>query len=68
MGAITANVMMTLNGVAGRPETWQFAYASPEMQELMERQLSSSTALLLGRVTYEEFVRYWPTAAAAGNP
>jgi dihydrofolate reductase len=68
MGTITANVMMTLNGVAGQPETWQFAYSSPEMQGLIGRQLSSSTALLLGRRTYEEFARYWPTNRAEGNP
>lgn len=68
MGTITANVMMTLNGIAGRPEGWQFAYGSPEMQGLIEQQLSSSTALLLGRRTYEEFALYWPTTMAEGNP
>ncbi|MEV1128647.1 dihydrofolate reductase family protein [Agromyces sp. NPDC049794] len=68
MGTITANVMMTLNGVAGQPERWQFEYSSPEMHGLMGRQLASSTALLLGRRTYEDFVRYWPTPGAAGNP
>ena len=48
MGTITANVMMTLNGVAGQPERWHFEYSSPEMHGLMGRQLASSTALLLG--------------------
>lgn len=67
-GSIAANVMVTLNGVAGRPESWQFAYASPEMMAVIGRSLGESKALLLGRRTYEEFVGYWPHVSAAENP
>lgn len=68
MGAITANTMMTLNGVAGRPEAWQFNYASPPMMRVIAESLQSSAGLLLGRRTYEEFAQYWPHIGAEDNP
>lgn len=68
MGDIVANTMVTLNGVAGRPETWQFDYISEPMMQVVAESLHSSAGLLLGRRTYEEFARYWPSAEAGQNP
>jgi dihydrofolate reductase len=68
MGDIVANTMMTLNGVAGRPEAWQFNYVSGPMMGVVAESLGSSAGLLLGRRTYEEFVRYWPDADPSENP
>lgn len=68
MGTITANTMVTVNGVAEAPETWQFAYFSPEMAGVMLEQLSRSSGLVLGRRTYEDFAGYWPHVSAAENP
>jgi dihydrofolate reductase len=68
VGAITANTMMTLNGVAGRPEAWQFTYASPPMMRVIAESLQSSAGLLLGRRTYEEFAHYWPHIGPEENP
>jgi dihydrofolate reductase len=68
MGTITANTMITVNGVAEAPETWQFEYFSPEMAGVILDQLSRSSGLVLGRRTYEEFVGYWPHVSAAENP
>ena len=68
MGTITANTMITVNGVAEAPETWQFAHFSPEMAGVMLEQLSRSSGLVLGRRTYEDFVGYWLHVSAAENP
>jgi dihydrofolate reductase len=68
MGSIKSNTMVTVDGVAGAPENWQFQYFSPEMGEVIGRQLASADALLLGRVTYQEFAQYWPTDQAQDNP
>lgn len=68
VGAIAANTMMTLNGVAGRPEAWQFDYASPPMMRVIAESLQASAGLLLGRRTYEEFVQYWPHVSPEDNP
>jgi dihydrofolate reductase len=68
MGDIVANTMVTLNGVAGRPETWQFDYVSDSMMQVVAESLGSSAGLLLGRRTYEEFAHYWPGADPNENP
>lgn len=68
MGTINSNTMMTLNGVAGRPEDWQGDYMSPQMMGVIAGSLQASSGLILGRRTYEEFVRYWPNADPAENP
>ena len=68
MGSIAANTMMTLNGVAGQPEAWQFDYASPPMMDTIAESLKASAGLLLGRRTYEEFVQYWPHMGPEDNP
>lgn len=68
MGTITANLMITANGVAEAPETWQFAYSSPETAGVILEQLARSSGLVLGRRTFEEFVAYWPHASPEENP
>lgn len=68
MGSITANLMITANGVTEAPHTWQFAYFSPEMADVMLEQLTRSSGLVLGRGTFEEFAGHWPHVPADGNP
>lgn len=68
MGTINANTMMTLNGVAGRPENWQGDYMSPQMMGLIAGALQTCSGLVLGRRTYDEFVRYWPEVDPTENP
>ena len=68
MGTINANTMMTLNGVAGRPENWQGDYVSPHMMGVIAGALQASSGLVLGRRTYDEFVQYWPHVDPAENP
>lgn len=57
---------LTLDGVMEDPTPWQQGYASPEIGAFKREELFETDALLLGRVTYEEFAGYWPTATSTG--
>ena len=57
---------LTLDGVMEDPTPWQQGYSSPEIGAFKRDELFEADALLLGRVTYEEFAGYWPTATTTG--
>jgi dihydrofolate reductase len=65
---------LSLDGVAEDPgpagefehRGWTVAYWNDELGEYQSDQLFASDALLLGRVTYEEFVASWPLRS--GDP
>jgi dihydrofolate reductase len=61
MRKVVAGLFMTLDGVVESPGTWQ-EHFDEEMGEAMMEQLTSQDAVLLGRVTYQEWAPYWPTA------
>lgn len=55
MRKITAGLFMTLDGVVEAPESWSFAYASPEIDQAVGAAFAQADTMLLGRVTYETF-------------
>lgn len=61
MRKIVVSEFMSLDGVVGEPETWQFPFQTEEMGAITERQTNDTDAFLLGRVTYEVFAGFWPT-------
>jgi dihydrofolate reductase len=61
MRKVVAGLFMTLDGVVESPGSWQ-EHFDEEMGEAMMEQLTSQDAVLLGRVTYQEWAPYWPTA------
>ena len=61
MRKVVAGLFITLDGVVESPGTWQ-EHFDEDMGEAMMEQLSSQDAVLLGRVTYQEWASYWPTA------
>jgi dihydrofolate reductase len=63
MRKITAGLFISLDGVVEAPETWHFPYFNDEMGEVVGAAMASSDAMLLGRVTYQEFAAYWPGAS-----
>lgn len=61
MRKIVVSEFMSLDGVIGSSETWQFPFQTEEMGAITERQIHDTDAFLLGRNTYEIFAQYWPT-------
>src|SRR5438477_6648363 len=61
MRKVVAGLFMTLDGVVESPGTWQ-EHFDEDMGEAMMEQLTSQDAVLLGRVTYQEWASYWPTS------
>jgi dihydrofolate reductase len=61
MRKVVAGLFITLDGVVESPDKWQ-EHFDEDMGEAMMEQLSSQDAVLLGRVTYQEWASYWPTA------
>jgi dihydrofolate reductase len=60
MRKIIAGLFISLDGVVEAPHEWHFPYFDDEMGKAVDAQMSASDAMLLGRVTYEEFAGYWP--------
>ncbi|MDN7242441.1 dihydrofolate reductase family protein [Planococcus sp. N028] len=61
MGKIVVPMYITLDGVMEKP-AWSAPYWNEEVENFQNTLLHACDSLLLGRVTYEEFAEYWPTA------
>jgi dihydrofolate reductase len=59
MSKVIAAEYLTLDGVMENP-TWTAPYFNDELGEFQNELLTSTDALLLGRVTYEGFAAAWP--------
>lgn len=62
MRKLVASLFMSLNGVVEAPDQWQFDVFDDAMMAEMMAQIAQIDTILLGRVTYEEWAGYWPTA------
>ena len=60
MRSVIAVELVSLDGVMESPEEWAFSYSNDEMEEANASGMAASDALLMGRVTYEQMVAYWP--------
>lgn len=67
MRRLVATEFLTLDGVMEEPTPWQAGHASPEIGQFKHDELFGSGALLLGRVTYQGFADYWPSATDTGK-
>jgi len=56
---VIVSEFVALDGVIENP-SWTFRFTGEEQQKYKFDELSASDALLLGRVTYEEFAAAWP--------
>ena len=68
MRKITAGLFVSLDGVVESPERWQLPYFNEEMGQVIGASMAEADAMLLGRVTYEEFASYWPGVSAEEQP
>lgn len=62
MRKLVAGLFITLDNVTDGPERWQGPFMDQEVGQHLGSGLAAADALILGRRTYEEWVRYWPTA------
>lgn len=60
MGSIVSSFFISLDGVVESPDQWHFPYFDDAMGDAVGTALSTTTALLMGRVLYEEWADYWP--------
>jgi dihydrofolate reductase len=68
MGSIAVHEFLSLDGVFENPSwTAEFGF-DPAMGETIGALTSASTAILLGRSTYEMFAPAWSTRTAADDP
>ena len=68
MRKVTAGLFVSLDGVVESPEKWQLPYFNDEMGEAVGAAMAATDAMLLGRVTYQEFASYWPGVSAEDQP
>ena len=68
MRRIIASELISLDGVMESPERWSFQFHNDEMAEANRAGMAASDAMLLGRVTYQEFASYWPYQNSAEQP
>lgn len=61
MRRIVSGLFIALDGVAEAPNVWE-EHFDEDMGEAMNAQLDAQDAVLMGRVTYQEWVEYWPNS------
>jgi dihydrofolate reductase len=65
---VVATELVSVDSVMGSPEDWAFSYSNDEMEEANASGMAAADAMLLGRVTYQEFASYWPYQNSADQP
>lgn len=68
MRKIIVSEFVTLDSVMEAPNEWIFPYRHEAIAKFEFDQLFASDALLLGRVTYQIFADYWPSATDEATP
>jgi len=68
MRKLVASEFMSLDGVVGSPERWQLPYFDAEMGQEIQAAMEDSDAMLLGRVTYEEWAAFFPSQSSEDVP
>jgi dihydrofolate reductase len=64
MRKLTAGLFHSVDGVVEAPDQWQFDAFDAELGAMLGDTLAVTDTVLMGRVGYEEWAQYWPTAEA----
>jgi dihydrofolate reductase len=64
MRKVVASEIVSLDGVVESPDKWHFPYFNDQMGDAIGAAMAASDAMLLGRVTYEEFAAFWPAQSS----
>jgi dihydrofolate reductase len=62
MRKVNAGLFISLDGVTQSPDKWQFDHFDDDMMATLGAHIAAEDTILLGRVTYQEWAPYWPTA------
>ena len=62
MRKVVSGLFISLDGVTEAPNEWQFDHFDQGMEEFMGAMLAEQDAVLLGRVTWEQWAGYWPSS------
>ncbi|GAA3338695.1 hypothetical protein GCM10020358_19680 [Amorphoplanes nipponensis] len=57
---ISAELFASADLVVGEPDQWHFPWVDAELLAEVERDVTTATALMLGRTTYQTFAGSWP--------
>ena len=68
MRRVIASEFVSLDGVVEALEKWLGAYFDEEMGQEITAAMGRADAMLLGRVTYEEWAAFFPSPASEGVP
>jgi dihydrofolate reductase len=60
---LIAGLFISLDGVTESPGKWQFEHFDEDMMAAMSAYIAEVDTVLLGRVTYQEWVSDWPDSA-----
>src|SRR5215470_14855499 len=62
MRKLVAGLFISLDGVTQSPNEWQFDNFDKEVMRAVDAHIAQEDTILLGRLTYQEWARYWPTS------
>ena len=67
MRTLVANFFSSLDGVVDAPHTWHFPYVDEEVMGVVASTFAGCDALLLGRITYQEWEPHWSQQPSDGG-
>ena len=62
MRKVVSWLFISLDGVVEAPNEWQFDVMDDDMIASISSQMDAEDAMLMGRVSYQEWASYWPTS------
>jgi dihydrofolate reductase len=62
MRKVASWLFISLDGVVEAPNEWQFDVMDDDMIAAISSQMEAEDAMLMGRVSYQEWASYWPTS------
>jgi dihydrofolate reductase len=62
MRKVNAGLFISVDGVTQSPDKWQFDVFDDDMIAALGAHIDAEDTILLGRVTYQEWMPYWPTS------
>lgn len=63
MRKLVSGLFISLDGVTESPDKWQFDHFDGGMAAALAAQIATEDAILIGRVTYQEWLNFWPTSS-----